>query len=98
MIKVTVELVSAVHPSRSRVLGSIEICNDGSGGQSVGHYYGTLHAEYTGRDGRKGEIKNFNRQQQSAFSLVGAFLKHWGHTKHSALTPKLPEPMDDPLF
>lgn len=82
MIRVTVELVSAVAPSRSRILGQIEIANDATGSVDVGNYTGTLHAEYTGTNGRKGAVKNFNRRKQSVFSLIGAFLKLWGHTGH----------------
>lgn len=83
MIRVTVELVSAISPDRSRVLGTIEIANDATGSAEVGNYTGTLHAEYTGASGRKGRLLNFNRRKQSVFSLVGGFLKLWGHTGHS---------------
>lgn len=81
MIRVTVELVSAISPTRSRVLGTMEICNDASGNHVVGNYQGVLHAEYTGSSGRKGEVKNFRRQSQSVWTLVGTFLKKWGHTR-----------------
>ena len=47
------------------------------------HYDGELHAEYTRSDGRYGKVRSFNRERQSVWSLVGAFLKLWGHTKHS---------------
>lgn len=91
MIRVIVELVSAVDRSRSKVLGTMEICNDGTGGRELGNYRGKLDAEYTGKDGRHGHIANFNRQRQSVWSLVGVFLKLWGHTKHTppatTLTP-----------
>lgn len=83
MIRVTIELISAIDPKRNRVLGKLEIANDASGSQDVGNYHGTLHAEYTGPDGRKGRVTNFNRRRQSVWSLVGAFLKLHGHTKHS---------------
>jgi hypothetical protein len=83
MIRITVELVSAVDPSRSRTLGTMTIANDGTGTREVGNYVGTLHAEYTGSSGRTGRVTNFNRRRQSTFSLIGAFLKLWGHTSHS---------------
>lgn len=86
MIKVTVELISAIDNSRSRKLAELHIANDGTGDDQVGNYKATLHAEYTGATGRKGVILNFNRQNQSVMSLVGAVLKLFGHTKHS---PKL---------
>lgn len=61
----------------------MEIANDGTGDLMTGHYNGTLHAEYTKAGGRKGRVINFNRRKQSVWSLVGAFLKLWGHTAHS---------------
>lgn len=85
MIRVTIELIPGGmenHPRR-RVLGTLEIANDNTGTADIGNYTATLHAEYTGPDGRKGRIQNFRRQRQSAWSLVGAALKLFGHTKHS---------------
>ena len=81
MIRITVELVSAISPARNRVLGTIEIANDNTGTEDVGNYEGVLKAEYT--NGRRAKVMNFNRRTQSVMSLVGAFLKGWGHTKHS---------------
>ena len=81
MIRVTVELISAVDASRNRKLGMIEICNDGTGTEDTGCYDAILQCEYT--RGRKGRVMGFNRRQQSVMSLVGAFLKLWGHTSHS---------------
>ena len=83
MIRITVELISAVDSKRNRVLGTMEIANDGTGTVESGNYVGTLHAEYTRPDGRKGRLTNFNRRKQSVWSLVGGFLKLWGHTAHS---------------
>lgn len=60
----------------------MDIANDGTGTSDTGNYVATLHAEYTGKDGRKGRITNFNRRKQSAWSLVGAVLKLFGHTAH----------------
>ena len=82
MIRVTVELISAVSPDRNRVLGTMEIANDGSGYATVGNYNATLHAEYTPEAGRKTRVLGFNRQRQSVWSLIGAALKAMGHTKH----------------
>jgi len=75
MIRVTVELISAVDPARSRTLGTLEIANDGTGDA-------TLHAEYTPPTGRRCRVLGFRRQRQSVWSLVGAALKQMGHTKH----------------
>lgn len=84
MIRVTIELIPGGvedHAER-RVLGTMEIDNDCTGDMQTGHYNGVLHAEYTLPEGRKGYVENFHRQRQSVWSLVGAFLKLWGHTKH----------------
>ena len=83
MIRVTVEMIPHGIESERYTLGSMEIANDGSGTTSSGSYDGVLHAEYTSEDGRHGRVVSFNRQNQSVWSLIGAFLKLWGHTKHS---------------
>jgi hypothetical protein len=83
MVRVTVELIPHGDESRPRTLGVMEIANDGTGTDHVGNYGGTLHAEYTGAEGRPGRVEKFFRRKQSVWSLVGAFLKVWGHTKHS---------------
>lgn len=84
MIRVTVELISAISSDRNRTLGVMEIVNDGTGDKDIGNYTATLKAEYC--DGREGKVMAFNRRKQSVWSLIGAFLKLWGHTRHS---PKL---------
>lgn len=83
MIRVTVELIPKGDEPRKRTLATMEIANDRTGDQETGNYTGTLHAEYTPPSGRRGSVTNFNRQRQSVWSLVGAFLKLWGHTSHS---------------
>ena len=83
MMRVTVELIPHGDESRKRTIGKMEIANDGSGDLSCGNYDGVLHAEYTDEDGRRGRVTGFNRQKQSCWTLVGAFLKLFGHTKHS---------------
>jgi hypothetical protein len=84
MIRVTVELLPHGNEIAKRTLAVMEIANDGTGTQTTGNYNATLVAEYT--RGRHGRVEGFNRKQQSVCSLVGAFLKLFGHTKHS---PKL---------
>lgn len=86
MIRITVELLPKGSEVGKRTLGTMEIANDATGSRSIGNYRGTLHAEYTGPAGRGGHVFQFKRNQQSVWSLVGAFLKLWGHTRHS---PKL---------
>jgi hypothetical protein len=83
MIRVTVELLPHGDEAHKRQLAVMEIANDGTGNVSTGNYRGTLHAEYTPEKGRHGQVFEFHRQRQSVWSLVGAFLKLWGHTSHS---------------
>lgn len=83
MILVTVELIphgNTLSPRR-KVLGTLTIANDGTGSPELGNYEGTLVAEYTGAAGRKGVVRGFRRRSQSVWTLIGAFLKGWGHTK-----------------
>lgn len=82
MIRVIVLMVPKGDESRACELARMDIANDGTGSEEQGSYDGTLYAEYC-RGGRKGRVENFRRRRQSVFSLVGAFLKLWGHTKHS---------------
>ncbi len=80
MLRITIELIPNGDPSKAKVLGSMDIINDGTGSAEFGNYRGELQAEY---GTRKGRLTGFNRQHCSAWSLVGGFLKLWGHTKHS---------------
>ena len=82
MLRVTVELIPHGNETRKRQLAMMEIINDGSGSVDIGNYRGILHAEYTGPEGRQGKVTDFYRQRQSVWSLVGAFLKLFGHTRH----------------
>lgn len=98
MIRITATLIPHGDESQARTLGTLEIANECTGDDTIGNYHGTLHAEYTGKDGRYGRVKGFHRKTQSVWSLVGAFLKLFGHTNHS---PKLLEKItrdNDSLF
>ena len=81
MIRIKIELISAIDESRNRSLGTMEIHNDGSGNHDVGNYIARLHAEYTPAEGRTCKIRGFRRKRQSVWTLVGAALKKMGHTK-----------------
>jgi len=83
MLRITIQMVPKGDEARAYTLAKMEIANDATGTVDAGNYTGTLHAEYTKPDGRKGRVTNFNRRKQSVWSLVGAFLKLWGHTAHS---------------
>ena len=82
MLRITVELISAVDPTRSRELGRLDISNDGTGDGAIGNYDAILHAEYTPPAGRIARVEGFRRTKQSVWSLVGAALKQMGHTRH----------------
>jgi hypothetical protein len=83
MIRITVEMIPHGDETQKSLLGFMEIANDGTGGEMLGNYTGVFHSEYTSSSGRKGRVEGFHRQTQSVWSLVGAFLKLFGHTKHS---------------
>lgn len=83
--------------TKPRLMGVLIITNDGSGTEVQGNYVGVMRAEY---GDRSGTLKAFHRKTQSVWSLIGAFLKLFGHTRHS---PKLmeelqPEPPQKTLF
>lgn len=88
MLRVTVELLPGGSEERKRTLAVLEIANEGTGTEEYGNYRGSLRAEYTGPRGRTGHVRQFRRRSQSVWSLIGAFLKLFGHTRHS---PKLME-------
>lgn len=81
MIRVTVELIPHGDEVRKRVVGVMEIANDGTGDQVTGNYKGTLHAEYTKGQGRNAIVRGFNRKTQSVWTLIGQFLKQFNHVK-----------------
>jgi len=82
MLRITIQLIPRGDERKARTIGTMEIVNDCTGTLDVGNYIGTLHAEYTPTNGRHARVTNFRRRKLSAWSLVGAFLKVWGHTAH----------------
>lgn len=83
MIRVIAYIIPKGDESKSRELGRIEIANIGKADADIGIYEARLFGEYTPAAGRLGFVYNFHRRKQSVWSLVGALLKLWGHTKHS---------------
>lgn len=76
MIRVTVELVSAVDPSRSRVLGVATISNDvvesvATHG-ALGSYRATFSkwAPKTDETWKKGRVEGFDRRARGAWDLL----------------------------
>lgn len=82
MILITAHLCPKGDKTKARLLGRIEIANDGTGTEDLGNYTAELHAEYTPAKGpgRTATLRGFNRKKQSVWSLVGGFLKCWRHT------------------
>jgi hypothetical protein len=76
MIRITVELVSAINPSRSRVLGVAKISNDSqlsfeTGGKR-GAYDVTLSkwAPKLGETWKRGRVENFDRVRRGPWDLL----------------------------
>lgn len=76
MIRVTVELVSSIHPSRSKVLGVAEIANDcqqslltdgdqGAYDVRLSKWAPKLHETW-----RRGRVKNFDRVTRGPWDLL----------------------------
>lgn len=81
MIRVTVELVSAIHSSRSKILGIAEIANDGratitSGGQ-LGDYSVRLSkwAPNTEQLWKRGVVRGFDRVKRGPWDLLYVALR-----------------------
>ena len=95
MIRVTVELISAVSPSRSKILGVAEIVNDGSlGNGSQGNY----NVKFSKREPclnttwRSGRVEKFARKRYGAWYLLYKALRSVIETgpdgeKWSSITP-----------
>lgn len=76
MIRVTVELVSAISPERSKILGIAEIGNDGqtsllSDGRKGS--YGVRLSKMAPKQGqlwKQGRVEGFDRQRRGAWDLL----------------------------
>lgn len=66
------ELVSAIDPSRSRLLGVAEIANDGTGDQATGAYVAKFSkwAPMQGQTWKRGRVEGFQRQARGAWDLL----------------------------
>jgi hypothetical protein len=86
MIVVKVELHSAI-TRQVKEIARMQICNDGSGTLTKGHYYGST---YIGRSKealdrmmplKSGYIHGFPRQALHVWNLVARMLREMGYTK-----------------
>jgi hypothetical protein len=69
VIRVTVELISAIDPSRDRLLGVMEITNDGRGSKTVGDYDVKTRGP-AGRVAALGRVLRHRRQADPIWNLV----------------------------
>lgn len=85
MIRVTVELISAVDESRSRVLGIAEIANVG-GDAERGDYDVRLSkwAPKTAQTWKKGTVTGFDRVNRGAWDLLFLALRACVGTRNGA--------------
>jgi hypothetical protein len=79
VIVVTVELKSGIHPSRDKKLGQLVICNDGTGGQTIGNYDARFTGP-TGRAGKRGRIERYPRQALAVWNLIRRACEAAGYT------------------
>lgn len=80
MIVVEVKLKSAIHASRDRLLGTLTLCNDGTGSATLGNY----DAEFFGGSGGKGKygrIGRYPRQAVAIWNLVRRACEAAGYKK-----------------
>jgi len=80
MIRVTVELLSAIHPSRNRRLGTLDIANDGSGGKTLRNYNATFRGP-RGRPGKQGRIVGYPAEQVAIWNLIRRACEEAGYKK-----------------
>jgi len=76
MIKVTVELISAISPDRDRHLGTMYIENDRTGTPTIGNYQAKL-TKFKSQTvvWRVAKCLGFNRKRESPWYLVYLLLK-----------------------
>jgi hypothetical protein len=80
MIKITVELISAISSSRNKLLGTAIICNDGSGTETKGNYT-ALFRGALGGNGKSGVIKDYPRKAVSIWNLIRRACEAAGYDK-----------------
>ncbi len=79
MIVVSVDLLSAIHPSRSRNLAKIHISNIG-GSQTRGDYAVQTYGA-KGRPAKKGVVHGYPRESVAVLNLVRQAIAAAGYTK-----------------
>lgn len=82
MVRVTIELLPFGGALGKKHLGTMEICNDGSGDQSQGNYDVILRHFDGKRVWRKGKVCGFDRVNQGGYDLVYLALKELISDRH----------------
>jgi hypothetical protein len=76
MLRVTIELISAVHSSRSTVLGIAEIINDGETSNKTGGKLGSYSVKLSkwapmlSDVWKRGQVKDFDRVKRGPWDLL----------------------------
>lgn len=88
VIRVTVELVSAVDPSRSRLLGVATICNDGTGTVDRCDYDASFSKWAPKQDEawKRSRVTGFTRQTRGAWDLLYLALRNAVGSRNSTPT------------
>lgn len=75
MILVRIELISAVHESRSRSLGQIRISNTGENAGKARHDYVVEFYDRSGKRFKKIELKGWPRNTRSVWQMIATIFK-----------------------
>lgn len=67
MLVIKIELWPYGDQSKSKILGTSLICNDGTGDKETGNYYAVFKDD---KEERKCEVKGFPRLKLNAFDLL----------------------------
>ena len=79
MIIVSVDLKSAVHPSRDKHLATLHICNIGGGLHK--RDYSIQAYGPSGKPGKRGEIKDYPAEDVAVLNMVRRAIEAAGYTK-----------------
>ena len=77
MIRVTIEIYPFGFFTLKRLLGTVDIINDGTGDAKIGNYKIKAHTAHQNRLVRQFEIKNHRREDQSFWQLLKKVFEAW---------------------
>ena len=81
MVRVTVELISSVAPSRNRVLGIMEMSNTDAGTEDIGFY--NVSFQQPGQPVRRTAVRGFPRKTRGGFDLLFRSLRALGFSQRN---------------